>query len=64
MKMEVLDIIIVLICTAAMMIIMFLVFGCSSTCKKLCCPKEGHGPCPICTNVIYDSGDIIYGRKR
>ncbi len=65
MKMEGLDVLIVLLCTAAMITMMFLAFGCSSTCKrKLCCPEEGHGPCPICTDVIFDSEDIIYGRKR
>jgi len=65
MKTNVWDILIVLFCTAAMVAVITFIFGCSSTCKrKLCCPEEGHGPCPICTNVIYDSEDVIYGRKR
>lgn len=41
---------------------LFIAFGCSSKCKKKsCCPKEGHGPCPIC-EVVYDRDNIIYGR--
>jgi len=64
-KIEWADIFIVLFCTALMVLVMSFIFGCSSTCrKKVCCPEQGHGPCPICTNIIYDSGDIIYGRKR
>lgn len=32
---------------------LFAMFGCSTTCrKKTCCPMEGHGPCPICTEDL------------
>ncbi len=36
--------------------------SCASTCKRnTCCPKEGHGPCPICpdSKVLYGRKDII-----
>lgn len=53
---------IVMILIGMVLLFAAIMMGCA-TCRKTCCPERGHGPCPMC-NVIYDSGDIIYGRKR
>ena len=46
------DIVIVLLTIVIIYIALMLFTGCATTCKKLCCPEEGHGPCPICTDPL------------
>ncbi len=47
---------------AILLVAVYLMLGCATKCERnSCCPKPGHGPCPIC-EVIYDRDDIIYGR--
>ena len=48
------------------MIFVFFLMGCASKkCEpKTCCPKLGHGPCPICpVKVIKPSENIIYSGR-
>lgn len=40
----------ILLCLGLVMLVSYLLASCSSVscAKKLCCPKPGHGNCPIC----------------